>query len=132
MTRLLVVVALVVAVFVAHRLHAAWRRRLASQPGALPAVPSSLVTDADRTWVVFTTPYCANCGPVTERLRTFDPTAGVVTVDAAAEARLADAFSVRTAPTVLLADRSGKVHKRLVGVAAVHDLVAGGAPLHLP
>ncbi len=128
MTRLLVVAALVAAVLVAHRLHAAWRRGLSSRPATLPSLPSSLVAGSDRTWVVFTAPYCASCGPVIERLRAFDPTAGVVTVDAGAEAGLANAFSVRTAPTVLLADRKGQVQQRLVGAAAVHDFVDGSAP----
>lgn len=102
------------------------RRRLGARRGPVPALPASLVEGAERTWVVFTTPYCASCGPVTERLRTFDPTAHVVNVDATEQRDLAAAFSVRTAPTVLLADRTGKVQLRLVGAAAVHDLVDSG------
>jgi hypothetical protein len=131
-TRLLVVAILVVGLLLAHRLYTAWRRRLASDPGPLPSLPPALVEEAERTWVVFTTPYCASCGPVTERLRSFDPLARVVTVDVTADPVLAGAFSVRTAPTVLLADGEGKVHRRLVGAAAVYDLVDAGAPAHLP
>lgn len=82
-------------------------------------LPARLVEGADRTWLVFTTPYCASCGPVADRLRTGDPAARVVTVDAAEEHALAASFRVRTAPTVLLADADGDVQARLVGAAAV-------------
>ena len=41
-----------------------------------PSVPRALLDGAERTWVVFTTPYCASCGPVEERLRQSDPSPG--------------------------------------------------------
>lgn len=84
-------------------------------------LPAHLVEGAGRTWVVFTTPYCASCGPVTDRLRSEDPGARVAVVDAMAEPALADAFRIRSAPTVLLADADGMVQARLVGAAAVDD-----------
>ena len=121
--RLVVVVALLAAFVVARALYARWRRAVASDERPVPRLPAGLVGEAERTWVVFTTPYCANCGPVTERLRQGDPGARVVTVDATTQRDLADAFFVRNAPTALLADRSGQVHARLVGPEAVHDYV---------
>jgi thioredoxin-related protein len=47
----------------------------------------------------------------------------VVKVDATLEAHLAEAFSVRSAPTVLLADADGTVQARLVGTEAVEEYV---------
>ena len=73
--------------------------------------------------MVFTSPYCATCGPVEARLRASDPGARVVKVDATREPALADAFSIRSAPTVLLADAEGRVTARLVGPEAVEDYV---------
>lgn len=118
--RVVVVVAVLAALLVAHLAYRAWQRRLAADDAPVPRLPGRIVDGAERTWVVFTTPYCASCGPVTERLRADDPHARVVTVDATVEQDLADAFRVRTAPTVLLADHAGDVHARLVGAAAVH------------
>jgi thiol-disulfide isomerase/thioredoxin len=100
-----------------------WRRSLRHQPGPLPRVPSRLLAGDGPTWLVFTTPYCASCGPVAERLRAADPRARVVTVDATRERELADAFSVRTAPTAVLADADGDVRTRLVGAAEVAGYV---------
>ena len=59
-----------------------------------------------------------------EHLAAQDPTAGIVTVDATREPHLAAAFSVRSAPTVLLADRDGTVRTRLVGAPAVRDYLS--------
>lgn len=97
--------------------------------GAAERVPSHIVDGAERTWVVFTTPYCASCGPVTERLRTSDPEARIVTIDATEDPDLADAFAVRRAPTVLLADESGHVQARLVGPAAVEHYVTASSAI---
>ena len=87
-------------------------------------MPRELLDGADRTWVVFTTPFCAACGPVKDQLASDDPMANIITVDATREPHLADAFSVRTAPTVLLADGDGEVKARLVGAPAVRDYLA--------
>jgi glutaredoxin len=69
--------------------------------------------------VVFTTPYCATCGPVTEALVAHDPKANVVKLDATVESELAGAMRVKTAPTVFLANKRGEVQHRLVGPDAV-------------
>ena len=86
-------------------------------------MPESILAGAARTWVVFTSPYCATCGPVEARLRESDPGARVVKVDATREPHLAHAFSIRSAPTVLLADGAGNVTARLVGAEAVTEYV---------
>ncbi len=118
-TRAVVVVIILLAVALAGRLYRAWRARLQDEKPVHPLVPDSLRAGADRTWVVFTSPYCATCGPVEARLRASDPEARVVKVDATREPELADAFSIRSAPTVLLADGGGNVTTRLVGAEAV-------------
>jgi thioredoxin-like negative regulator of GroEL len=75
---------------------------------------------------VFTTPWCASCDTVTSHLSTAEPDSRVVKVDATRHVDLADAFHIRTAPTVLLADALGTVQQRLVGAAAVSDYVRIG------
>ncbi len=124
--RLVVVACLLLALLVARLAYTAWRRRLASDRRLLPAVPASLLGNGERTWVVFTTPYCASCEPVTRRLEVTDPHADVVVVDAGVDPELADAFGVKTAPTVLLADRTGRVLHRLVGASAVEAHLESG------
>ena len=120
-----VVVALIVlGLIVARRMYVQWQARQQRMPASTPRVPSELLGDHDRTWVVFTTPFCASCGPVKEQLAEQDPLAGIVTVDATREPHLADAFSVRSAPTVLLVDRAGSVQARLVGAPAVRDYLS--------
>jgi len=120
--RLAVVVVLVVAFGLARLRWQGRRARLAADDRAVPDLPATLRGEASRTWVVFTTPTCASCGPVTEHLRAADPDAAIVTVDATEEPGLADAYRVRSAPTVFLADRSGRVNRRLVGAAAVYGV----------
>ena len=119
-----IVAAIVLALILGRRLYVQWQARLQRTPTSSPLVPSELLGDHDRTWVVFTTPYCASCGPVKEQLASQDPAAGIVTVDATREPHLADAFAVRSAPTVLLADRAGAVQARLVGAPAVRDYLS--------
>ena len=117
--RTVVVLTLVFALLLARRLYRQWRRRIAEDRGPDHRLPAAVLGPNDRTWVVFTTPYCASCGPVQERLRRSDPSSAVVAVDATEQVGLARAFRVRAAPTVLLADRAGKVQARLVGADAV-------------
>ncbi|MFN2504342.1 MAG: thioredoxin family protein [Acidimicrobiales bacterium] len=125
--RLAVVVGLLTLFAVARALYGRRQVRLQRGPESHPAVPASLRAGAARTWVVFTTPWCAACGPVEEQLRTSDPEARVVRVDATQEPALAGAFSVQSAPTALLADGEGRVQARLVGVEAVDRyLLAAG------
>ena len=119
LARAIVVVVLLFAVALVTRLYRHWREGVRTDRPDHPVVPASLLAGAERTWVVFTTPYCATCGPVEARLRAADPGARVVKVDATREPHLADAFSIRSAPTVLLADGAGNVTARLVGAEAV-------------
>ena len=119
LVRLVIVVVLLFGVALATRAYRSWRAGVAGDLPRDPLVPAVLRAGADRTWVVFTTPYCAACGPVEESLRGSDPGARVVRVDATREPALAQAFSVRRAPTALLADADGHVQARLVGPEAV-------------
>lgn len=120
--RLLIVAALL-ALFAAAP--ALYRRRRFHAPSVHPPVPPALLAGAERTWLLFTTPWCASCGPAEERLRASDPSARVVKVDATQDKELAATFSVRSAPTALLADRAGEVQARLVGLEAVSRFVDG-------
>jgi hypothetical protein len=121
LARAIVVVVLLFAVALVTRLYRQWREGVRTDRPSHPPVPASLLAGAERTWVVFTTPYCATCGPVEARLRAVDPGARVVKVDATREPHLADAFSIRSAPTALLADAAGQVQERLVGADAVEE-----------
>jgi len=89
--------------------------------------PAHSWTGAKPTWLVFTTPYCASCGPVADRLRAGDPAVEVVTVDAMEEHALAAGYRVRSAPTAVLVDPAGEVLARLVGPAAVESYVKVGS-----
>ena len=113
--KILVVVTILVGIVLAKRLYRQWRHRIETAAPVHPRVPARLLGAHDRTWLVFTTPYCATCGPVIERIRALHPGAHVVKVDATVEVALADAFSVKAAPTVLLADSLGTVEARIVG-----------------
>lgn len=123
--KFVVVAAIVFGLIIAKRMYVQWQARLQTGPSApSPRLPQELLAGAERTWVVFTTPYCASCGPVKDQLAADDPSARVVTVDATREPHLADAFGVRSAPTVLLADAAGEVRARLVGAPAVRDYLS--------
>jgi thiol-disulfide isomerase/thioredoxin len=124
LARAIVVVVLLFGVALVGRLYRSWRAGLQTDRPAHPRIPESLLAGAARTWVVFTTPYCASCGPVADRLQSSDPDSRVIKVDATREPHLADAFSVRSAPTVLLADDAGNVTARLVGADAVQEYLA--------
>jgi hypothetical protein len=125
--RFFIVVVLVFAITLVGRLYRQWRAGVRADKPASPLVPLSIRAGAERTWVVFSTPYCASCGPIEARLRASDPTANVVRIDATEQPKLAGAFRVRSAPTVLLADAEGRVQARLVGVAAFDDYVRNPA-----
>lgn len=118
-----VLVVVVLAVALGTRLYRDWRAGLQAEAPDHPAVPAALLEGAARTWVLFTTPYCAACGPVEARLRASDPGTRVVRVDATRDPALAGAFSIRSAPTALLADGRGTVMARLVGAEAVDRYV---------
>lgn len=100
------------------------RRRANHAPRGRGTVPIRLTGGAERTWVVFTTPWCSTCQPVVDRLRAADPGSAVVMVDATVEHQLAGSLGVRSAPTAVLADRTGVVHTQLVGADAVGDYLA--------
>jgi thioredoxin family protein len=120
----LAVVGLVLIVVALGRLgYRRWRRAVRVEAVAHPRLPDELRGHAPRTWVVFTTPYCASCEPVRQRLAAADPAAAVLTIDATRRSDLAGAFRVRTAPTTLLADADGTVLARLVGADAVADFL---------
>jgi len=118
--RATVVLVLAFGVLLATRVYRTWRAGVVAERPDHPLVPVALRKNAARTWVVFTTTYCASCGPVEESLRASDPDARVVRVDATREPLLAQAFKIRSAPTAVLADADGKVQARLVGAEAVH------------
>ena len=84
----------------------------------LPTVPERL-RGPGRTWVVFATEYCATCGPVTDRLRALHPDDTVHKVMVEHETELADAFVVRTAPTLLEVDATGAVVHSVAGAEPV-------------
>ena len=124
LARAVIVVTILFAVALAARLYRSWRAGVRDDQPVHPRIPQTLLAGAARTWVLFTSPYCATCGPVEARLRASDPEARVVKVDATREPHLADAFAIRSAPTVLLADGAGNVTARLVGAEAVTEYVA--------
>jgi hypothetical protein len=125
--RAAIVLAILFGLILAKRLYRQWRARVEADSRPVPRLPTQLLGGSERTWVVFTTPMCASCGPVVERLQEADPGARVVTVDATREVPLADAFRIRSAPTVLLADGAGEVQTRLVGASAVEAYVRSPA-----
>lgn len=122
--KILIVAVLVLVLVIGRRWYVGWKAGLHRERRPHPRVPVSLLAGAPRTWLVFTSPFCASCGPVKEHLAGADPAARLVTVDVTREPHLADAFHVRSAPTVLLADEAGEVRARLVGAQAVRDYLA--------
>lgn len=122
--RVWIVLLLLFVFALARRLYRQWRQRVRDDRGPSPRVPSALREGAERTYVLFTTPLCASCGPVADLLREHAPGTRLVTIDATRQPDLADAFRVRATPTVVLADREGRVHERLVGAAAVRQHLA--------
>ena len=122
--KMFVVAAMILGLVIARRMHQGRQRRISADLAPVPLIPSKLLKGSDRTWVIFTTRFCAQCGPVERLLRAREPESRVVTVDAEREPQLARAFRVASAPTVLLADRDGSVLQRLVGAAAVTNFVA--------
>lgn len=121
--RLVVVLAVMVVALAAR---VALQRRLRwSAEDTLPGArfPGWVTNGATRTWVVFTTPYCASCGPIVEHLEGADPRARVITVDASRHLGLARDFSVRQAPTVFESDGRGLPLRRFNGADAVRQAV---------
>jgi hypothetical protein len=121
--RLAVVAAIAVVIGLVALLYRVRRRGLARVRPDEPTLPDEL-THGERTWVVFTTPYCATCGPVTARIARFDPGARLLTIDVSDRPDLARRHDVRAAPTVLLAEADGTVRARFVGDVDGGALVA--------
>jgi len=125
--RILLVLALL-AVFVAARaLYRRWQADVHADAPLSPPLPRRLLDGAERTWVLFTTPWCASCDAVAAELEATDPAGRVVKIDATVEPDLAELYRVRRAPTVLLADDRGEVLARLVGLEAVRGYVRSPA-----
>lgn len=79
------------------------------------------------TFVQFSGPMCAQCGPTRRLLGDIaEQYEGVVHVDIDSEQRmdLVRAYGVMRTPTVLILDQSGMIVKRGVGVPRTVDLVA--------
>lgn len=125
--RIWVVLALLFLFALLRRLLKQWmdRRRANTSPRGSGSLPMRVTGGADRTWVVFTTPWCATCEPVVERLRAAEPNSNVLMLDATVERVLSESLGVRSAPTAVLADRDGVVHTQLVGIDAVTDYLEG-------
>ena len=122
--KFVLVAAIVLGLIIGRRVYVQYQARLHAPKVVTRRVPPELLDGSARTWIVFTTPLCASCGPVKDQLAAEDPSARIVTVDATREPHLADAFEVRSAPTVVLADARGEVQARLVGAPAVRNYLA--------
>lgn len=99
------------------------QRRSVPEVGRFPDLPDVGQRTGERTWVVFTTPYCASCEPVARQLRAADPSGRVVKIDATERVDLAAGYAVKTAPTVVMAESGGSVGVRLVGGDAVRNFL---------
>lgn len=122
--KFVLVAAIVLGLILGRRLYVQYQARLQAPVNVTRRVPPELRSGAERTWIVFTTPMCASCGPVKEQIELEDPLSRIITIDATREPHLAEAFDVRTAPTVVLADATGEVQARLVGAPAVRNYLA--------
>ncbi len=115
MARVLVVVGLVALLVVATRLYRRRSAALADRSGIVhPALPHHL-RGPGRTWIVFATQFCATCGPVVDRLGHLHPDDTVRKVLVEDDTALADAYAIRTAPTVLEVDAAGTVVRSVAG-----------------
>lgn len=112
-TRLLVLVGVALACGLLLWARARWHQGgAATAPGA--TVPAGLVPEGRASWLVLTTPWCAACRPVVERLEA-EGELPVVVVDVAERPDVGRALDVRHAPTVLRVDAGGGVLERQVG-----------------
>ncbi len=115
MMRLVVLVALLGALAVANTLYRRRSAAIADRSGLdQPVLPAHL-RGPGRTWVVFATQFCATCGPVADRLRRLHPDDTVHKLLVEDDPALAEAYSVRTAPTLLEVDAAGAVVRSVAG-----------------
>ncbi|OWY63346.1 hypothetical protein B7486_53615 [cyanobacterium TDX16] len=100
-----------------------WTRARWQQGGVAAGgvVPAGLVPAGQTSWLVLTTPWCASCGPVVERLEA-DGELPVVVVDVAERPDVSRALDLRQAPTVLRVGPEGEVLERRNGAAPVRPL----------
>jgi hypothetical protein len=87
-------------------------------------LPDALLGGTPHTWVVFSTPYCATCGPVENLLRQRFPDDEVRRVDVSAWPDVVHALGVRRAPTVVRADQQGAIELQLAGPEAIREHLA--------
>ena len=125
MIRVLAVLAVLGMIAAARPLLARSRRR--DDAAALPDahLADFVVPGAQRTWVVFTTPYCATCGPLMEKIEQALPDDGVVGVDATEHPDLTSHLGVRRSPTVFEIDARGQVIDRMIGAEATRSQLPG-------
>ncbi|HZD80650.1 MAG TPA: thioredoxin family protein [Actinomycetota bacterium] len=122
-TRLLLVLALLALLALGRALYRRWQHAVHTDAPDAPPLPARLLEGAERTWVLFTTPWCASCDAVARELTANDPSGRLVKIDATRDLDLTEAYRIRRAPTVLLADDQGEVRARLVGLEAVRGYV---------
>lgn len=99
------------------------RRRLieAKRVSAGERLPVGLRSRSTRrTWVLATSPGCAPCGPIEEKLRRLDPMSRIVTFDVPEKRQWARLLRVKATPTLLLTDRDGDVLRRLAGPDSIN------------
>lgn len=117
-----IIVAVLLVAFVVAKV--AYVRRSARLAGpsqtAVASVPASLVGPG-RTWLVFSTRYCASCGPVAAALEERFPADTVRLLRVEEFPTLADDLAVRTAPTVMEVAADGVVLRTLAGAAAASE-----------
>jgi hypothetical protein len=87
-------------------------------------LPDTLLGATPHTWIVFSTPYCATCGPVENLLRQRFPDDEVRRVDVSAWPDVVHALGVRRAPTVVRADQAGAIELQLAGPEAIRAHLA--------
>lgn len=75
------------------------------------------------TWVIFTTPFCTSCNHVEAQVEQAFPHHRVLRVDATERPDLADLYTVRRAPTTLVADANGAIVERFVGPEQVAEFI---------
>jgi hypothetical protein len=113
-TRLLVLVAVAAGCGVLLWARARWQRGGVAEG---TQVPAGVVPAGQASWLVLTTPFCATCGPVVERLEA-EGELPVVVVDVAERPDVGTALDVRQAPTVLRIGAAGEVLERRSGAGA--------------
>ena len=107
-----------------------WARSRWQRGGAAAGtvVPAGLVPAGQASWLVLTTPYCASCGPVVERLEARGELP-VVVLDVGDRPDVSRALDVRQAPTVLRVAADGRVLERRTGARAAAEPSSGSGAL---